>query len=73
MIYVPKGFAHGFLTLTENTEVLYLIDEFYDPEYGRGIRWNDPTFAIQWPAQPVVISKRDQNYRNFDPAWHLTV
>jgi dTDP-4-dehydrorhamnose 3,5-epimerase len=73
MMYIPKGFAHGFLTLAEDTEALYLIDEFYDPEYGRGIRWNDPTFAIPWPDQPVVISERDQNYRDFDPAWHLTV
>jgi dTDP-4-dehydrorhamnose 3,5-epimerase len=73
MMYVPKGFAHGFLTLSENTEALYLIDEFYDPEYGRGIRWNDPKFAIQWPAQPVVMSEKDQNYRDFNPAWHLTV
>jgi dTDP-4-dehydrorhamnose 3,5-epimerase len=73
MMYIPKGFAHGFLTLAEDTEAYYLIDEFYDPEYGRGVRWNDPTFAIPWPDQPVVISERDQNYRDFDPAWHLTV
>jgi dTDP-4-dehydrorhamnose 3,5-epimerase len=73
MMYVPKGFAHGFLTLTENTEAFYLIDEFYDPDYGRGIRWNDPKFAIQWPAKPVVISERDRNYRDFDPTWHLTI
>ena len=73
MLYVPKGFAHGFLTLAENTEVFYLIDEFYDANYGRGIRWNDPKFAIHWPAHPAVISERDQNYRDFDPAWHLAV
>ena len=73
MMYVPKGFAHGFLTLAEDTEAFYLIDEFYDPEHGRGIRWNDPTFAIPWPAHPVVISERDENFRDFDPAWHLGV
>jgi dTDP-4-dehydrorhamnose 3,5-epimerase len=73
MMYIPRGFAHGFLTLAENTEAFYFIDEFYDPEYGRGIRWNDPRFAIPWPAEPVVMSERDQNYRDFDPAWHLTV
>jgi dTDP-4-dehydrorhamnose 3,5-epimerase len=48
------------------------MDEFYDPDYGRGIRWNDSKFDMQWPAQPVVISERDENYRDFDPAWHLT-
>jgi dTDP-4-dehydrorhamnose 3,5-epimerase len=72
MMYVPKGFAHGFLSLAEDTEAFYLIDECYDPEYSRGIRWNDPKFAIPWPAQPVVISERDQTYPDFNPAWHLT-
>jgi dTDP-4-dehydrorhamnose 3,5-epimerase len=73
MMYVPKGFAHGFITLTEDTEAFYLIDEFYDPVYGRGVRWNDPRFAIQWPAQPVVISDRDESYPDFDSIWHLAV
>ena len=73
MMYVPKGFAHGFITLADDTEAFYLVDEFYSPECERGIRWNDPKFAIQWPAQPVVISEKDQNYRDFDPAWHLSV
>jgi len=72
MIAVPKGFAHGFITLTDDTEAFYLVDEFYAPECERGIRWNDPKFAIQWPAEPVVISEKDQNYRDFDPAWHLS-
>jgi dTDP-4-dehydrorhamnose 3,5-epimerase len=73
MMYVPKGFAHGFITLADDTEAFYLVDEFYAPECERGIRWNDPKFGIQWPVQPVVISEKDQNYRDFDPAWHLTV
>jgi dTDP-4-dehydrorhamnose 3,5-epimerase len=71
MMVVPKGFAHGFITLTDDTEAFYLVDEFYAPECERGIRWNDPKFAIQWPIEPVVISEKDQNYRDFDPAWHL--
>ena len=71
MLYVPKGFAHGFITLTDDTEAFYFIDEFYAPEYERGIRWNDPKFALQWPIQPIVVSEKDQNYRDFDPAWHL--
>jgi len=59
--------------LADNTQVFYLIDEFYALDNSRGIRWDDPKFAIQWPAQPVVISEKDQNYRDFDPVWHLTL
>jgi dTDP-4-dehydrorhamnose 3,5-epimerase len=57
--------------LADDTEALYLVDEFYAPECERGIRWNDPQFAIPWPAQPVVMSDKDRDYRDFDPAWHL--
>jgi dTDP-4-dehydrorhamnose 3,5-epimerase len=73
MMYVPKGFAHGFITLADDTEAFYFVDEFYAPELERGVRWNDPKFAIPWPAHvaPTVISDKDQNYRDFDPAWHL--
>ena len=71
MMYVPKGFAHGFFTLADDTEAFYLVDEFYAPEYERGIRWDDPRFAIRWRAQPNVISDKDRNFRDFDPAWHL--
>lgn len=73
MMYAPKGFAHGFLTLTDNTEVIYLVDEFYSPEYERCIRFNDPKFALQWPEAPTVISDKDKNQHNFDPAWHLDI
>ena len=65
MLYVPEGFAHGFLTLEDNTEVFYQMSEFYAPEYARGVRWNDPAFGIQWPAEVQVISDRDQNYPDF--------
>jgi dTDP-4-dehydrorhamnose 3,5-epimerase len=71
MMYVPKGFAHGFITLADDTEAFYLVDEFYAPQAERGVRWNDPRFAIPWPAQPTVISDKDRNYPDFDPAWHL--
>jgi dTDP-4-dehydrorhamnose 3,5-epimerase len=71
MMYVPKGFAHGFFTLADETEALYLVDEFYAPESERGIRWDDPRFALRWPAQPNVISDKDRNVPDFDPAWHL--
>ncbi len=68
---MPKGFAHGFITLTDNTEALYLVDEFYSPENERGVRYNDPKFAIKWPAEPTVLSDKDKNYPSFDPSWHL--
>ena len=71
MMYVPKGFGHGFITLTDNVEVLYLVDEFYAPKYERGVRWNDPKFKIGWPAEPVVMSDKDRGYPDFDPAYHL--
>ena len=71
MLYVPKGFAHGFITLQDDTEAFYFVDEFYGPEQERGIRWDDPHFGIQWPAEPVVLSDKDRGHRDFDPAWHL--
>jgi dTDP-4-dehydrorhamnose 3,5-epimerase len=63
--YVPKGCAHGFQTLTDDAEVLYLISEPYDPTLGRGVRWNDPAFAISWPLPASVMSDRDQAYPDF--------
>jgi dTDP-4-dehydrorhamnose 3,5-epimerase len=71
MMYVPKGFAHGFITLTDDTEAFYFVDEFYAPEYERGVRYNDPKFSLAWPIKPVVISDKDKNSRDFDAAWHL--
>jgi dTDP-4-dehydrorhamnose 3,5-epimerase len=71
MMFVPPGFAHGFITLADSTELLYFMDEFYSPELQRGIRWNDERFSIQWPMTPQSMSSRDASYRDFDPAWHL--
>ncbi len=67
MLYVPEGFAHGFLTLANGTEVFYQVSEPYKPTSERGIRWNDPTFGILWPAEPSVISQKDTNYPDFLP------
>ena len=72
MMYVPKGFAHGFITLEENTEAFYFVDEFYAPDRERGLRWNDPAFQLSWPIAPVVLSDKDAGQRDFDPAWHLS-
>lgn len=65
MLYIPEGFAHGFITLSDNTEVLYKITEFYTPGSAHGLRWNDPAFNIQWPLKPLVISERDSSYPDF--------
>jgi dTDP-4-dehydrorhamnose 3,5-epimerase len=65
MLYVPEGFAHGFVTLEDNTEVFYQISEFYSPEHAKGVRWNDPAFGIEWPLIPSTMSDRDRNYPDF--------
>jgi dTDP-4-dehydrorhamnose 3,5-epimerase len=62
MIYVPGGFAHGYLTLVENTEVIYQVSEFYSPEHERGIRWDDPAFSVRWPIVPEVVSAKDASH-----------
>jgi dTDP-4-dehydrorhamnose 3,5-epimerase len=71
MMYVPRGFAHGFLTLEDSCEALYLVDGFYTPEKERGVRWNDPTFGIEWPTEPVTVSDKDRNHPDFDEDYHL--
>ncbi|MFZ1721459.1 MAG: dTDP-4-dehydrorhamnose 3,5-epimerase [Microgenomates group bacterium] len=65
-LYIPEGFAHGFLTLEENTEVQYLVTADYHPQSEGGIRYDDPTFAIQWPHAPTVQSEKDQNWPLFE-------
>jgi len=65
MLHIPEGCGHGFLTLENDTEVLYQMSEFYSPESSRGVRWNDPAFGIRWPAEVSVISDRDRQYPNF--------
>jgi dTDP-4-dehydrorhamnose 3,5-epimerase len=66
LFYIPEGFGHGFLTLTDNAEIFYQMSEFYHPESARGVRWNDPAFGIHWPAvTELIISSRDQQYQDF--------
>lgn len=66
MLYVPEGFAHGFLTLADDTEVFYQVSAFYTPGAARGVRWNDPAFDIEWPAPVRQIKKRDRTYPDFE-------
>ncbi len=73
MIYVPQGFAHGFYSLKDNTEALYLVSEYYDQALERGICWNDPAFKIKWPGEPAVVSQKDSQHPAFDPVYHLGV
>lgn len=65
MLYIPKQFAHGFQTLHDHTEILYNMTQFYSPESARGVRWNDPTFGINWPPDERIINERDQTYPDF--------
>ena len=73
MMYCPKGFAHGFVTLSEDAEAFYLTDEFYAPDRERGVRYDDPMFKIQWPVAPALVSDKDRTWRDFERAWHLGV
>jgi len=63
MIYIPKGCAHGFQTLEEDTMVYYQMTEFFHPECATGVRWDDPNFGIQWPLKTSIISYKDYNYQ----------
>ena len=65
MLYVPEGFAHGFQTLEDNTEVFYQMSAFYAPASARGVRWNDPAFGIKWPPVERIISEQDRTYPDF--------
>jgi dTDP-4-dehydrorhamnose 3,5-epimerase len=66
MLYIPRGLAHGFITLADCTEVCYLMAPFYSSRPTMGVRWNDPAFGIDWPIPVTVISDRDANYPDFE-------
>lgn len=67
-LLIPPGFAHGFITLDDASEVLYAMDAPQSPAHARGARWDDPAFGITWPLAPVVMSERDRQWPPFDPA-----
>ena len=62
LFYIPKGFAHGFQTLTDNVEVQYWMSEMYSPEHGSGVRFNDPKLAIDWPLDNPFVGEKDQQW-----------
>ncbi len=66
-LYVPEGFAHGFQTLEDDTEVHYQMSEFYSPDHSRGYRPDDPAFGIEWPVEPAIVKDRDLEWPDFDP------
>lgn len=66
-LYVPKGFAHGFKTLADASELYYEISAFYQPTAARGVRWNDPALGIAWPAGVPILSERDSGYPDLVP------
>jgi dTDP-4-dehydrorhamnose 3,5-epimerase len=63
--YIPRGCAHGFLTLSSHAEIFYFVSAHYDPVQERGVRWDDPRFGIEWPGTPVVVSDRDRTHPDF--------
>jgi dTDP-4-dehydrorhamnose 3,5-epimerase len=65
MIYVPEGFAQGYITLEDDTEMSYNTSQFYSPEHARGVRYDDPAFSIRWPIDVTVISKADRTWPNY--------
>lgn len=65
-LYIPLGCAHGFVTLVNDTEIMYLMGAPYVAGSGRGVRWNDPAFAIAWPIAPIELSERDATYPDHD-------
>jgi dTDP-4-dehydrorhamnose 3,5-epimerase len=67
MMYVPEGCAHAFLSLADATETLYLASAFYAPDRERGVRFDDPRFAIRWPIEPVELSPKDRSWPDYAP------
>jgi len=66
-LYIPEGFAHGFVTLVDDSDVVYQMSALYEPSAGRGARWNDPAFGITWPVREPILHPRDASYPDFVP------
>ncbi len=70
MMYVPRGFAHGFISLTDDAELSYMVSAFYDPKQERGLRHDDPAFDVNWPVEVTGISAKDSAWPDLDPEFH---
>lgn len=68
-LYIPEGFAHGFQTLEDETEIFYQMSEFYHPESARGLRYDDPAFGIEWPVEACVVASKDRSFGSFENAF----
>ncbi|WP_208678363.1 dTDP-4-dehydrorhamnose 3,5-epimerase [Synechococcus elongatus] len=73
MMYVPKGFAHGFISLEDNSEILYLVSEFYSPSSEETLIWNDENVSINWPLQPLLISSKDSKAKKLQEIDPITI
>jgi len=73
MMYVPKGFAHGFISLTEDSEILYMVSATYNPELEGTLRWDDPVHGIEWPIQPQVLSEKDQKATDWNESKSISL
>jgi len=65
MLYIPKGFAHGFLVMSDYAEVIYKVDNYYSSDHERGIIWNDKTIGIKWPVDNPIVSEKDRRLPKF--------
>ena len=72
LLYAPKGCAHGFMTLAPETELIYFASAPYSGDNERVLRWNDPRFSIRWPREPAVLSDKDRDARDYEPASHAS-
>lgn len=70
MMYVPRGFAHAILTLTDDVEAVYMVSNEYAPEHERGLRWDDPAIGVEWPISPTELSAKDAAWPDFDREFH---
>lgn len=66
MLFVPEGFAHGYQSLVDNTEIVYQVSEFYTPSSELGVHWNDPVFNIKWPVNEKIVTEKDDSWKPFE-------
>ena len=69
MLFIPRGFAHGFLSLEDDTEVEYLVDNEYSKESERGVVWNDQRIGVKWPLKDPILSEKDAKWPTIEDAW----